>query len=356
MTRFMMTRLKKGARFRSARFRTLGLAACSCLLVLFLWPGPAATPRARDAGLISTGERLALRPHLRAEGHTVFAFYTPASALERGSIARLEQTQELRGGVRRIALASLDTPAARQFRIVETPTFLVCDASGRPLLRTSRAEEVEKALGARRADGDHAVVRPVVPACPLSSGPRLAWVAESSPQARRVYRHWGGGRVPVPDIYKAMSLRPDLMERVADLTDRAHFRSGFLRPRTKELIATYVSSLNQCGYCLGSHAENLRALGASARQAAAVARQDLAAAALTPKERALLAFVKTLTITPNAVGDAQIAHLRRIGWRDGEIFEAAFDASLFAFFNRMAQTYGLNYPEDSWLSASAAAP
>jgi len=348
-----MTMLKRDARCSVASLRPAGLSVCSCLLLLLLWPGRAAAPRAREVGVISTGEQISLRPHLRAQGPTLFAFYMTASALERDAVTRLEREKGLREGARRIALESLDTPVARQFRIVETPTFMVCDAAGRMLLRSSRPDAVERLLPAHAAGQDRTVVRPVVPACPLSTAPRLAWVKESSPLARRVYRHWRGGRVPVPDIYKAMSLRPDLMERVADLTDRAHFQSGYLRPRTKELIATYVSSLNRCSYCLGSHAENLRALGASAHQADAVARQDLDAAALTPKERALLAFVKTLTVTPASVSDAQIAHLRRFGWRDEEIFEAAFDTALFAFFNRLAQTYGLNYPADSWLSASA---
>jgi uncharacterized peroxidase-related enzyme len=178
-------------------------------------------------------------------------------------------------------------------------------------------------------------------------------VEEESAAASRVYRLMGKGRSPVPDIYKAMSLRPDLMERVAGLTDSAHFRDGFLDRRTKELIATYVSALNASGYCLGSHRENLRALGASARQAAAVARQDLDAASLSTKERRLLAFVKMLTLSPARVTEGDIRSLRRAGWRDEQIFEAAFETSLFAFFNRMAETYGLDAPVDDLASAGA---
>lgn len=190
--------------------------------------------------------------------------------------------------------------------------------------------------------------------CRLRGGPRLPWVEEGSPAATRVYRSMGKGQSAVPEIYKAMSLRPDLMERVADLTDRAHFQNGFLDRRTKELIATYVSSLNSCGYCTGSHRANLRALGTSARQARAVARQDLAS--LPAKERRLLAFVKTLTLSPARVSDEDVRSLRRAGWRDEQIFEAAFETSLFAFFNRMAETYGLDAPVDELASARVARP
>jgi alkylhydroperoxidase family enzyme len=78
----------------------------------------------------------------------------------------------------------------------------------------------------------------------------------------------------------------------------------------------------------------------------ALVRGDSEAAVSSAKERALLAFVKTLTLTPAAVTDEQIAGLRKAGWRDEQIFEAAFDTALFAFFNRIAETYGLASPTD----------
>jgi len=54
------------------------------------------------------------------------------------------------------------------------------------------------------------------------------------------------------------------------------------------------------------------------------------------------------TLKPGEVTDADIRRLTAQGWRDEQIFEAAFDASLFALFNRVAITYGLDYPPDGW--------
>jgi uncharacterized peroxidase-related enzyme len=320
------------------------LAAGGMFLLL---PSPATWAPGGPArgSAIPAGEAASLPPPPGSSGATLLVFYSAASALERGAVVRFEHHPALPGGLRRIALDSLQTPAARQYRIRETPTFLLYGRGGELRLRSARPEEVERALGTA-GNTPPAPAEPSFPSCPVRSGPRLAWIDESNAKARRVYRRWGGGRQPVPDIYKAMSLRPDLMDRVADLTDRAHFSSGYLNRRTKELIATYVSSLNRCGYCLGSHSENLHAQGASLRQVQSVARGDLEAAALTPKERALLGLVKTVTLTPAGVTDAQIAQLRRLGWRDDQIFEAAFETSLFAFFNRMADVYGLRYEPD----------
>ena len=64
-------------------------------------------------------------------------------------------------------------------------------------------------------------------------------------------------------------------------------------------------------------------------------------------------FARRLTLHPGEIADADVARLRAQGWRDEQIFEAAFDASLFAFFNRLAATYGLDYPPDGWNPTTA---
>jgi alkylhydroperoxidase family enzyme len=88
----------------------------------------------------------------------------------------------------------------------------------------------------------------------------------------------------------------------------------------------------------------LRSQGASQEIVDAVGRADLSKAKLTDKERSLLEFVKVLTLTPAQTTDDHVATMRKAGWTDEEIFEAAFEVSAFAFFNRMADAYGLDYP------------
>ncbi len=72
-------------------------------------------------------------------------------------------------------------------------------------------------------------------------------------------------------------------------------------------------------------------------------------ASFTPKEQALLDYVKVLTLTPSKVKDSDVEKLRTTGWNDNEIFEASFITSFFAFFNRMADAYGLDYDPARWL-------
>ena len=51
----------------------------------------------------------------------------------------------------------------------------------------------------------------------------------------------------VPSIFELLSLRPDLVRNLAE-SYRLMFAAGRLPRSTKEGIATWVSSLNQCPY------------------------------------------------------------------------------------------------------------
>ena len=134
----------------------------------------------------------------------------------------------------------------------------------------------------------------------------------------------------------------------------AEIPRGFANIARHELIATYVSSLNQCTFCLTSHAGFLEKKGQDKKDVDAVALGDPSKApGLLPKERALLGYIKKLTQEPWKIRDADVETLRAAGWADAEIYEATFIGSLFAFFNRMANAYGLPADPAGWRSPEA---
>ncbi len=55
-------------------------------------------------------------------------------------------------------------------------------------------------------------------------------------------------RTQVADVLKCFSHRPDFLKQVMDFSWGVHFSDGHLTRRTKEMIATLVSGLNQCPY------------------------------------------------------------------------------------------------------------
>ncbi len=77
---------------------------------------------------------------------------------------------------------------------------------------------------------------------------------------------------------------------------------------------------------------------------ASLARADLDAAPVSEPERALLRFVKLVTETAYRTTDADVEALRAHGWADPQIAECVYVTGLFAFFNRVADAFGIEDP------------
>jgi alkylhydroperoxidase family enzyme len=78
--------------------------------------------------------------------------------------------------------------------------------------------------------------------------------------------------------------------------------------------------------------------------AEALRNGDIDAADLTPPERQLLEFAGTIARAAYRVTDEQVEGLRKVGWTDEQIAEAAYVASLFSLFVRLADTFGIEPP------------
>jgi alkylhydroperoxidase family enzyme len=74
----------------------------------------------------------------------------------------------------------------------------------------------------------------------------------------------------------------------------------------------------------------------------ALARGELAAAEVPENERALLALMEKITRHAYRVTDADVQGLRDQGWTDPQVAEAVYITALFAFFNRVADAFGID--------------
>jgi alkylhydroperoxidase family enzyme len=75
-----------------------------------------------------------------------------------------------------------------------------------------------------------------------------------------------------------------------------------------------------------------------------LARGDLESAPVSDAERALLGYVRKVTEHANRTTDADVEGLRALGWTDPQIAECVYVTALFAFFNRVADAFGLEDP------------
>ena len=72
----------------------------------------------------------------------------------------------------------------------------------------------------------------------------------------------------------------------------------------KEMIAAYVSSLNECPYCLDSHGASLCAQGGDERLMNALVTGDLGDVSISTPEGYLLEFVRKVIVESHKVNDA----------------------------------------------------
>ena len=73
-----------------------------------------------------------------------------------------------------------------------------------------------------------------------------------------------------------------------------------------------------------------------------IANGDLDRAGLTSAERALLDYVKKVTEAAYRTTPDDVQRLRDAGWTEPQIAEAVYVTAMFAFFNRVADAFGIS--------------
>jgi uncharacterized peroxidase-related enzyme len=103
----------------------------------------------------------------------------------------------------------------------------------------------------------------------------------------------------------------------------------------REMIAVVVSSANRCYYCQVAHGQAVRQLSGDPALGELLV-MNYRAAQLSPRHRAMLDFAHKVTVTPDAIGEADRASLRAAGFDDRAIWDVAAVAAVFNMTNRMA--------------------
>ena len=74
--------------------------------------------------------------------------------------------------------------------------------------------------------------------------------------------------------------------------------------------------------------------------------RDLETSALGEKEKALLRFVRKITLAPGSITATDTSDLNVVGWDDGAIFYAISACALFNFYNRWVSASGVRPVSD----------
>ncbi len=149
-----------------------------------------------------------------------------------------------------------------------------------------------------------------------------------------------------PGIRGPMQFRPETSAPINMLVEALLRTDEGLTRGERELIASYVSSLNDCHYCTTSHgAYAARQLDGGYEVVDGV-RADVDGAPVDDKLRALLRIAAAVQRGGKHVTDADVAAARKLGATDLEIHDTVLIAAVFCMCNRYVDGLATWAPTD----------
>lgn len=106
----------------------------------------------------------------------------------------------------------------------------------------------------------------------------------------------------------------------------------------RELIATYVSGLNQCRYCQAVHGATTELLGVPR---AALQQLSWNLDAVPEKMQPVLHYARKLTEQPASVTKADAERVLAAGWDETALLHTIAVTALFNFMNRLVEGAGI---------------
>lgn len=150
----------------------------------------------------------------------------------------------------------------------------------------------------------------------------------------------------IPGIRGLLAYRPQTAGPLGELAEVLLRGDNSLSRGERELIAAYVSRLNECVYCASAHSATA---AAQLPGGAATVEQTLAGADTAPvsaKMRALLDIAGLVQVSGRMVTAEAVARARAEGATDVEIHDTVLIAAAFCMFNRYVDGLGTAVPAD----------
>jgi len=148
-----------------------------------------------------------------------------------------------------------------------------------------------------------------------------------------------------PGISAGFMFRPETAKPMRELAHVLLHEPNSLTAAERELIATYVSSRNDCHFCQSSHG----AAAACHLGDASVVEQvktNFLAASVSDKLKALLVIAGKVQQDGKLVTGADVETARRQGATDIEIHDTVLIAAAFSMYNRYVDGLGTWQPRD----------
>ena len=149
----------------------------------------------------------------------------------------------------------------------------------------------------------------------------------------------------LPGIRGLFAFRPETAQPMSKLADVLLHEPHTLTPGERELIATYVSSRNDCHYCQSSHGA-IAAWHLGDEALVLLVKRDFESAPISEKLKALLAIAGKVQQGGKQVTAADVERARRNGATDLELHDTVLIAAAFCMYNRYVDGLATWAPPD----------
>lgn len=146
------------------------------------------------------------------------------------------------------------------------------------------------------------------------------------------------GRVPA--AYRAFARYPHIVEANWNRTKNI-LGQGLLPIEVKESIATRVSKVNGCDFCLLIHRGNLEKLGLDALQIDKIESGEVE----DKKLQLVLDFVSTATKSPEKLTDQDFVSLKDFDYSEEDILEILTVMEMYTGYNKIIVALDLQHDE-----------
>lgn len=150
----------------------------------------------------------------------------------------------------------------------------------------------------------------------------------------------------LPGITGLLRFRPETGHALSALAETLLRSPNTLSRGERELIAAYVSSLNDCSFCTASHSAFAAAQLPEGMALVSSARADPDMARLSPKMKALLHLAAKVQQGGKTVTRSDADAARAAGASDVEIHDAVLIAAAFCMYNRYVDGLATVTPDD----------
>jgi uncharacterized peroxidase-related enzyme len=155
----------------------------------------------------------------------------------------------------------------------------------------------------------------------------------------------------LPGITGGFAFRPETAKPMRELAHILLHQPGSLTPGERELIATYVSSQNDCYFCQTSHGA-AAAAHFGEEQIVKQVKTDFQSAPIPAKLKALLNIAGKVQQGGKKVTSDDVALARDEGATDLEIHDTVLIAAAFCMYNRYVDGLGTWAPQDETMYAA----